>query len=120
MKIRRNVKGFYNGSLGIFDLDEKGRIVGEGAEPSKKKVAAASPAGQGKKPQKRELMATLKKMGVKFKATLGNVALQKLIDDNAKPEAGEGSAAEGESGGSAGSQSTEDPDEKGTGNQDVI
>jgi hypothetical protein len=113
MKIRKNVKCFHNGSLGFFDLDENGRIVGKGDDPKPK--SAASPPDQNKKPTKQELMATLKKMGVKFKATLGNVALQAMIDENTKPEAGEGEGGE-----EADSQSTEDTDGKGTGNQDVI
>lgn len=118
MKIRKNVKCFHKGSLGFFDLDENGRIVGKGDDSKPK--AAASPPDPNRKPTKQDLMATLKKMGVKFKATLGNVALQAMIDENTKPEAGECSSDKGKGGEKADSQSTEDIDGQGTGNQDVI
>lgn len=98
-KIRRNVIVFMNGSLQKVDLDETGRVVPKGAV---KEVAKEK--DEDKSPTKQELMAELKKRGITFKATLGNVALTELLeaDDKAKEE------PKGE----------ENPG--GTGNQDVL
>lgn len=112
MAIRKNVTVFRNGSLEKVDLDENGRVVG-------KKTAAVKPAAPAAPKTKKELMAALKAINVKFNATLSAAALQELLDKATGATAPDPGSEDGD-GDQGGEGSDQGDAQGGTGNQDVI
>lgn len=112
-KIRRRVQVFAEGKLQIVDLNEKGNIIKRysdqgreirGAEKVKVAEKKQDDGASDKPVTKKQLMAALKEKGITFKATSSNKVLQELLDGAGQED----------------QDDQEEPDNPGTGNQDVI